>query len=230
MGYIEYVEEMEYASRVRFIVDKDSLYRFKGLPADYELLINAILRNYSGLFNDFVFIDERYLSRVTKLSRHRMYEILVSLHSKRLVQYAPSKKCPIITFTRHRVLGSDLRFEHAVYDERKAVFGDRLNAIIKYATAADKCRSVLLLEYFGEKDGAPCGCCDVCADERARNLVKEPQIPLQGVLQLLADGAYHSLEELDSLGLTRAAMKLMLRELCDEERITIYGDKIKLKK
>ena len=230
MGYIEYVEEMEYASRVRFIVDKDSLYRFKGLPADYELLINAILRNYSGLFNDFVFIDERYLSRVTKLSRHRMYEILVSLHSKRLVQYAPSKKCPIITFTRHRVLGSDLRFEHAVYDERKAVFGDRLNAIIKYATAADKCRSVLLLEYFGEKDGGPCGCCDVCADERARNSVKEPQIPLQGVLQLLADGAYHSLEELDSLGLTRAAMKLMLRELCDEERITIDGDKIKLKK
>lgn len=230
MGYIEYVEEMEYASRVRFIVDKDSLFRFKGLPADYELLINAILRNYSGLFNDFAFIDERFLSRVTKLSRHRMYEILVSLHSKRLLQYAPSRKCPIITFTRHRVLGSELRFEHAVYDERKAIFGDRLNSIIKYATSIDKCRSALLLEYFGEKDATPCGCCDVCADERARNAAEQSQPPIQELMQLLADGRQHPLQELESLGLTRAGMKTLLRELCDEEKITVDGDKIKLNK
>jgi ATP-dependent DNA helicase RecQ len=191
-------------------------------------LINAILRNYSGLFNDFAFIDERYLSRVTKLSRHRMYEILVSLHSKRLIHYAPSKKCPIITFTRYRVLGSELRFEHAVYDERKAIFGDRLDAIIKYATATDKCRSEMLLEYFGEKDGGVCGCCDVCADERARGAAERPQLSIQGIMQLLADGELHALEELDSLGLTRAEMKTLLRELCDEEKITIDGDKIKL--
>ena len=230
MGYIEYVEEMEYASRVRFIVDKDSLFRFKGLPADYELLINAILRNYSGLFNDFAFIDERFLSRVTKLSRHRMYEILVSLHSKRLLQYAPSRKCPIITFTRHRVLGSELRFEHAVYDERKAIFGDRLNSIIKYATSTDMCRSALLLEYFGEKDATPCGCCDVCVDERARNAAEQSQPPIQELMQLLADGRQHPLQELESLGLTRAGMKTLLRELCDEEKITVDGDKIKLNK
>ena len=227
MGYLEYVEEMEYASRVRFIVDKDALYHFRGLPADYETLINAILRNYSGLFNDFAFIDERYLSRVTKLSRHRMYEILVSLHSKRLVQYAPSKKCPIITFTRHRVLGSELHFEHAVYDERKAIFGDRLNAIIKYATTTDKCRSALLLEYFGEKNGAACGCCDVCAEERARATVEQPP-QLRGIMELLSDGQLHPLEELDRLGLTRDEMKALLRELCDEEKITIDGDKIRL--
>ena len=215
---------------MRFIVDKESLYRFKGLPADYELLINAILRNYSGLFNDFVFIDERYLSRITKLSRHRMYEILVSLHSKRLVQYAPSKKCPIITFTRYRVLGSELRFEHSVYDERKAIFGDRLNAIIKYATCADRCRSALLLEYFGEKDGGSCGCYDVCADERLRSAAQQPQPPLRGIMQLLADGRFHSLDELDSLGMTRAQMKAILRELCDEEKIMIDRDNIRLKR
>ena len=228
MGYLEYVEEMEYASRVRFIVDKDSLYRFKGLPADYELLINAILRNYSGLFTDFAFIDERYLSRITKLSRHRMYEILVSLHSKRLVQYAPSKKCPIITFTRHRVLGSDLRFEHAVYDERRAIFGDRLNAVIGYATAKDKCRSRMLLKYFGERDAAPCGCCDVCADERSKNTAMPQPLPVDGIMQLLSDGSLHPLDELECLGLTRAAMKELLRELCDEEKVIINGDKIKL--
>ena len=226
MGYLEYVEEMEYASRVRFIVGKDALYRFRGLPPDYELLINALLRNYSGLFTDYVFIDERYLSRVTKLSRHRMYEIFVSLVSRGLVQYAPSKKCPIITFTRHRVLGSELRFAREVYDERKAIFGERLKSVINYAVSDDKCRSRLLLEYFGEKGSDDCRRCDVCVQRRATG--KPPQMPgkEEAVMQLLSDGKPHSLDELAALGLTDNERKALLRALCDEEKIRIVDGKI----
>ena len=226
MGYLEYVEEMEYASRVRFIVGKDALYRFRGLPPDYELLINALLRNYSGLFTDYVFIDERYLSRVTKLSRHRMYEIFVSLVSRGLVQYAPSKKCPIITFTRHRVLGSELRFAREVYDERKAIFGERLKSVINYAVSDDKCRSRLLLEYFGERGSDDCRRCDVCVQRRAAG--KPPQMPgkEEAVMQLLSDGKPHSLDELAALGLTDNERKALLRALCDEEKIRIVDGKI----
>ena len=226
MGYLEYVEEMEYASRVRFIVGKDALYRFRGLPPEYELLINALLRNYSGLFTDYVFIDERYLSRVTKLSRHRMYEIFVSLVSRGLVQYAPSKKCPIITFTRHRVLGSELRFAREVYDERKAIFGERLKSVINYAVSDDKCRSRLLLEYFGEKGSDDCRRCDVCVQRRAAG--KPPQMPgkEEAVMQLLSDGKPHSLDELAALGLTDNERKALLRALCDEEKIRIVDGKI----
>ena len=226
MGYLEYVEEMEYSSRVRFVVGKDALYRFRGLPADYELLINALLRNYSGLFTDTVFIDERYLSRTTKLSRHRIYEIFVSLSNRGLVQYAPSKKCPIITFTRHRVLGSELRFAREVYDERKAIFGERLKSVINYATSEEKCRSSLLLEYFGEKGSDECRRCDVCVAKRA-SVNATPSAPsVNAIMQLLADGKLHSLEELDGLGLAEAEMKRLLRRLCDEEQIKIVDGKI----
>lgn len=227
MGYIDYVEEMEYASRVRFIVDKNALYCFKALPADYELLVNALLRNYSGLFTDYVFIDERYLSRITKLTRHRMYEILVSLSSKGLVGYAPSKKCPIITFTRHRVFGSELRFSREVYDERKAMFADRLDAIMNYAVAGDRCRSSLLLEYFGERRSDACGRCDVCVKMRATGNEEPPQTAREALLALLDDGELHELCELDRLALPRGVMATLLRELCDEELVVIDKGKIK---
>ena len=226
MGYIEYVEEMEYSSRVRFVVGKDALYRFRGLPADYELLINALLRNYSGLFTDTVFIDERYLSRTTKLSRHRMYEIFVSLSNRGLVQYAPSKKCPIITFTRHRVLGSELRFAREVYDERKAIFGERLKSVINYATSEDKCRSSLLLEYFGEKGSDECRRCDVCVAKRASGNAAPSASSVDAIMQLLSDGKLHSLDELAGLGLPEDGMKRLLRCLCDEEQIKIIDGKI----
>lgn len=227
MGYIEYVEEMEYASRVRFIVDKDSLYRFKGLQADYEVLVNALLRNYSGLFTDYSFIDERYLSRITKLSRHRMYEILVSLSNKGLLAYAPSKKCPIITFTRHRVLGSELRFTRDVYDERKAIFGERLNAMLRYVSDNSVCRSTSLLAYFGEKRTDSCGRCDVCRSQ----CPTEGTLPSSGrdlLLSMLSDGKYHNVSELDNLRLPREVLGNLLREMCNEEKIAIDGEKIKL--
>ncbi len=226
MGYLEYVEEMECSSRVRFIVGKDALYRFRGLPADYELLINALLRNYSGLFSDYVFIDERYLSRITKLSRHRMYEIFVSLSNRGLVSYAPSKKCPIITFTRHRVLGSELRFAREVYDERKAIFGDRLKAVINYATSDSKCRSRLLLEYFGEKDSEECRRCDVCVAKRAQGKSQQLGSKEEAVMQLLSDGKPHAIDELSALGLTDSDRRQLLRALCDEEKIKIVDGEI----
>lgn len=230
MGYIEYVEEMEYSSRVRFIVDKEGLYRFRGLPADYELLVNALLRNYSGLFTEYAFIDERYLSRITKLSRHRLYEILVSLASKGLVAYTPSKKCPVVTFTRHRVLGSELRFLPEVYDERRALFAQRLSSIVNYVATADKCRSSLLLEYFGEKDTAPCGRCDVCVAARRSTVSDESHASgIAAVEALIADGKLHPFEEFDKLSLSRPALSKLLRHLCDEEKIIVESGGVRVK-
>lgn len=230
MGYIEYVEEMEYASRVRFIIDRDELYKLRGLSQEYETLITALLRNYSGLFTDFAYIDERYLSRITKLTRHRMYELLVSLSQKRIIQYAPSKRCPIVTFSRHRVLGEELRFAPEVYEQRRAAFEQRIYSILKYATDDSECRSRMLLAYFGEDDAAPCGHCDVCVSRkggaRATALSDDD---VARVLNLLSDGKAHAPVELDTLGFSRNKMALLVRHLCDEELIAIENGKLKAK-
>ena len=230
MGYVEYVEEMEYASRLRFIIERDELYRINNLPQEYETLINALLRNYSALFTDYVFIDERYLSRVTKLTRHRMYEILVSLSQKRIIDYSPSKKCPIVTFSRQRVLGEELRFATEVYDERKKAFEERINSILGYATIDSRCRSAVLLEYFNEKNSHTCGLCDVCIARQGGSSADGIDDDMATILALLADGKEHAPDEFQRLALTRKRLQVALRMLCDEEKISIIDGKVILKK
>lgn len=230
MGYVEYVEEMEYASRLRFIIERDELYRINNLPQEYETLINALLRNYSALFTDYVFIDERYLSRVTKLTRHRMYEILVSLSQKRIIDYSPSKKCPIVTFSRQRVLGEELRFATEVYDERKKAFEERINSILEYATTDSRCRSAVLLEYFNEKNSHTCGLCDVCIARQGGSSADGIDDDVATILALLADGKEHAPDEFQRLALTRKRLQAALRMLCDEEKISIIDGKVILKK
>ena len=231
MGYIEYVEEMEYASRVLFIIGRDELYKIHNLSGEFENVITALLRNYSGLFTEYAFIDERYISRITKLTRHRLYEILVSLSKKSIIQYAPSKKCPIVTFTRHRVLGEELRFTPEVYDERRKSFRERLDAILKYAMSIDECRSSMLLRYFGEKSDNDCGNCDVCVTRRSSEpsddvLMRDATL----VLDFISRNGKVSPAHFDSLGLTRKRLSAVLRKLCDEEKIVVSDGKVRINK
>ena len=47
-------------------------------------------------------------------------------------------------------------------------------------------------------------------------------------MRLLADGELHAMEELDTVPLSRTDMAAVLRHLCDEEKITIKDNKIRI--
>lgn len=231
MGYLEYVEEMEYSSRVQFIIPRDELFKLQNLPAEYDSLITALLRNYSGIFTDFVFIDERYLAGIIGVTRHRMYEILVSLSQRRIIHFVPSKRCPIVTFTRHRVFGHELRFAPQIYDERRYAFDKRISSMLAYAVGADECRSKVLLSYFGQTSSESCGCCDVCMQR------EHPVLPYAGnsepvvrILEFLSDGKSHAPADLEKVGLTRRQLSAAVRYLCDEEKILIENGLIRIHK
>ena len=229
MGYLEYVEEMEYSSSIQFIIERDELYRLKEGSADTEALLTAILRNYCGVFSEQVFIDERLLNKITGITRHRIYEILVMLAQRRIILYRPSKKTPLITFSRQRVLPEELRFEKEVYDDRKESFENRITSIIEYAQSSEKCRSKILLSYFGEKEPPECGTCDVCVKKNREGGNVNCKSAKERILELLADRAPHSIDELETLRLSREKLTTIMRHLADEEIIRIVdGNKIQL--
>ena len=223
MGYLEYIEEMEYSSSIQFIIERDELYKLKEGSADTEALITTILRNYCGVFSEQVYIDERLLNKLTGISRHRIYEILVTLAQRRIIQYRPSKKTPLITFSRQRVLPEELRFEKEVYDDRRESFENRITSVINYAQSNDKCRSNILLTYFGEKNPPECGTCDICIQRKKNPERKEYKSEMKMILQMLSDHMPHALEELEKLRLSKEKLTTILHHLANEEIITIVN-------
>ena len=161
-GYLEYTDEQDNASRLIFTLQRDELYKLQEYDADIEKLINVILRSYTGLFTDYVYINEESLEIRSGLSRQRIYDILVMLTQRRVLHYIPRKKTPYIIYTRERQEKNRIQLTRDVYEDRKESYATRIKAMVEYATAEEKCRSRMLLRYFGEKNENNCGQCDVC--------------------------------------------------------------------
>jgi ATP-dependent DNA helicase RecQ len=149
-GYILYEEEEEHTSRLRFIVQRDELYRRYDLSEAADIVIRTLLRLYSGVFSDYVFIDEKYISEISGIQLEPLYESLLGLSRERVVHYVPRRTCPTVTFTKKRVDTSRIIITPEVYEERKAKNAQRIEAMKEYALSDKQCRSRILLRYFGE--------------------------------------------------------------------------------
>lgn len=161
-GYIEYTDEQDNNSRLMFTLTKEELYRIHETSPETEKLINVILRSYTGVFTEYAYINEETLSVRTGLTRQQIYDTLISLTKRRILHYIPGKKTPYIIYTRERQDADRLIFTKEVYEDRKNSFIHRIGAMTEYAESKGKCRSRMLLLYFGEKNEHNCGQCDVC--------------------------------------------------------------------
>ncbi len=221
-GYIEYTDEQENSSRLKFTLRRDELYRIKEQSKETEQVIQTVLRCYGGVFSDYVYIEEALLARQTGLTPPQIYECLKSLTQRRILHYIPRKKTPYITYTQNRIDSEKLIIPPAVYEERKKSYESRIKAMIEYATSEEHCRSRMLLLYFGEKNEHNCLRCDVCLSKHNSGLKRGEYEELsRQVMELLSDGEYHPTDIFNALLTDRSKLDAVLETLLREEVLTM---------
>jgi ATP-dependent DNA helicase RecQ len=135
-----------------------------------ETLFNHLLRRYTGIFQEFVFIDEEEISLSTGLTVKDIYETLVALSQRRIIRYIPRKRIPYLTLTRPRVEGKDIFIPSHVYEERYKRQKERIDSVIDYFCDNSSCRTAQLLAYFGEDFNHRCNNCDNCDALRPKHV------------------------------------------------------------
>jgi ATP-dependent DNA helicase RecQ len=170
-GYMEFTEEINNPSRVHFIVSRDDLYKFQVANESFDGFIKLLLRSYTGMFSEFVPINEEALSRKSAATRDTVYQYLVKLSALNIIRYIPGKKTALVIFTEERLVRKALLISPDNYLHVKEKYETRLNKMIEYADTDHHCRSMYLLDYFGEESDR-CGICDVCRDRNELDLSK----------------------------------------------------------
>ena len=171
-GYIELTDELNSMSKLHFLTGRDDLYKFQIANAKFDAFIKLVLRSYTGLFSDYVNIDERSLAKKANVDIDVVYKYLNHLNSIGILNYIPQKKNPFIVYTEERLDDKSLHISKENYEFRKNRYVERINAMLHYASSDNKCRSQILLSYFGEKNPDRCGQCDVCTRRNELDLSK----------------------------------------------------------
>ncbi len=231
-GYLEYTDEQDNSSRILFTIRRDELYKLREMGKEAEALIQSILRSYTGVFTDYAYISEESLAIRTGLTRQQIYNILVTLTKRRIVDYIPRKKTPYIIYTRERL---ELRFLHippSVYEERKARYEARIKAMEEYVTTENICRSRMLLRYFGEKNEHNCGQCDVCLSKRATDNLSEKSYEevKRQILNLLSHSPLTPAETADQIKAEKEDIGQVIRYLLDEGELKMQDGMLHISK
>ena len=231
-GYLEYTDEQDNSSRILFTIRRDELYKLREMGKEAEALIQSILRSYTGVFTDYAYISEESLAIRTGLTRQQIYNILVTLTKRRIVDYIPRKKTPYIIYTRERL---ELRFLHippSVYEERKARYEARIKAMEEYVTTENVCRSRMLLRYFGEKNEHNCGQCDVCLSKRTTDNLSEKSYEevKRKILDLLSHSPLTPAETADQIKAEKEDIGQVIRYLLDEGELKMQDGMLHISK
>ena len=170
-GYICFQEEQEIQPRVKILVSRREISDY-GLSEQQHLLLELLMRQYSGIFTDLQYIHFDTLLPTSNspspiAPTSSLHDLLVSLAQRHIITYIPHDTANTLTFTRERQ--TDIYLPTTIYDNHRQQYIEKLKAMVEYADNQLYCRSQLLLSYFGETDAATCGSCDVCRQKAKAN-------------------------------------------------------------
>lgn len=220
-GYLSYTDKHDTKSRIMMIVQRDELYRIHLRARRGDKVLTTLLRQYTGIFSDYIFIEEATLAEKCDLTEHQVYHALKALNAERIIHYIPRKNVATVTYLTPRVDGQKLALTPEVYEKRLEQYEHRINSMLTYCTDPTTCRSQLLLSYFDETDTTPCGHCDVCQDHPLSTTSNE-ELCAQ-LLQVLADGQGHAASEFQFSHLDEHRVQQAIAQLLNDEAITFDG-------
>lgn len=219
-GYIHYEADPDNSARILFLLERNDLYFLENTTRETEAVITALLRLYGGLFTDYVYIDEGFVANEAGLTQPQVYMVLKELSKRHIVDFIPRRRIPYITYTRDREDGDRVIIPQSVYEERRAQYIKRIQAMLDYANNDHVCRSRQLLDYFGEECWKDCRQCDVCVTHQG-DMLNENRVRLyrQQIKELLGDRKKHHIAELHTLNIPTECLNEALEELICEKEI-----------
>lgn len=166
-GFIQLSENFNDPARIHFQVDNRQLYDFQIRYPEFDSFIKLMLRLYGGeLFTEYVRISETELGQIYFAPEAEIIKKLAFLKERGIADYEPRRDKPQLSFLTPRFDAAQLPLNVFEIEGRRERDRQKARAVIQYASNKNRCRTLLLLEYFNEMDGTECGVCDVCLKKK----------------------------------------------------------------
>ena len=193
-GLIAVPDSEETSSTLFIPVARDELYRFQVDHQRLGNLLQALMRMYPGLLEGDVAIDERKVAQRCYTESAEVVKMLAELDAMHIVRYRPRPQGPQIYFLTERVDENFIQSSDEHYGLLKEAARCRMEAMVRYVTCDEVCRSRQLVAWFGEEAREDCGLCDVCLRK-----VQPAGTPEEAIMALLRKNAMSPMDLVETL-------------------------------
>jgi ATP-dependent DNA helicase RecQ len=215
---IELNESFYSPSSLKFLVDQSRLYEFQIANAKIDPLVKMLLRTYGGeLFVEFLKIQEGKMAKAMGTSDLEVVKMLEYMDNVGVIAYHQRKEQPQLTFLTERFDALRLPLNQKRIAERRENAIDKASSMVAYVQNNRECRTVQIIDYFGEENNIGCGICDVCIALKKKHYEEVGKLR-DKIIQTLSGGYMFSLNNLQKVpGLKNDQTTIeALRELEEE--------------
>jgi ATP-dependent DNA helicase RecQ len=217
-GFILLNEGYYAPPRVHIPISHEDLYKYQVANKEHDLLLKMLLRLYGGeVFTNFVSVSERKLAQALGMGEEAVKKNLQNLQQRHIISYEPQHDAPQIIFTTARFDADQLPLDQRKLAHFRQEAIRKTEAVIRYVTTAHRCRTQLLLEYFGEFTELDCRICDYCLEKKKQQRQQDQrQEHRVKILSLLQSQPCHPKALVSQFEPAEAEqVKEMIRELVD---------------
>lgn len=180
-GHWTLSEDVDIATKVQISVNRNDLYDVELPDSRMDVILEMLMRRYTGVFSYPVPIDEEYIASHIGVQVPMLRQILYKMSLEHVIRYVPSDHATVLYLQHDRLRPKNVNLDPERYDLLKGSCETRMQKMIDYVQEEDVCRSSYLLEYFGQTESKACGTCDICRSEdslsRLRRQIDEGTSP-----------------------------------------------------
>ncbi|WP_266206115.1 RecQ family ATP-dependent DNA helicase [Pontibacter kalidii] len=221
-GYLQLNESYYLPSRLMVILENTELYSFQLKNPEHDKLIQLILRMYGGeVFVNFVKVREGKMAELLKVPEQELRRKLEYLHKLQVINYEPQHDAPQLVFTAPREDASRVITNTRKLESLRERALQKAREMGRYVQTQNRCRTQLLLEYFGEISDTSCRICDYCLAVRKKQRKQEDHAVLRlKLMELVQVRPYLPKELVQQFEPRHAeAVTELIRELVDVGRL-----------
>ncbi|MFC5269756.1 RecQ family ATP-dependent DNA helicase [Adhaeribacter terreus] len=188
-GFLQLNDAYFSPSKVYIPAGKEELYKFQVANRELDPLLKLLIRMYGGeLFTNFVKISEHSLALNLKATQPQIVKMLEFLDKSGVIVYEPQHDKPQVLFTTPRYDATTLPLNQKKLRSFRGLALEKADSVVRYVQTENRCRTQLLLEYFGEISDESCRICDFCLKQKKRKKQQEEFAQLEKqLLEIIAN-------------------------------------------
>ena len=179
-GIVTLSQEFSEKISVQFLISSKEVLRYMSLNPHQEETIVTILRSYPGIYEVPALLNLSVIAKKAQTTQQQISGILEQLQKKEIISYRSTGNDSVIIFNEvredERTINRVSKFL-AIQNDLKT---KQLESVLNYVSTKDRCKSKLILAYFGEDKKENCGICSYCI-----TLKKQPVTGLKVTKQII---------------------------------------------